>query len=660
MPWDASGTRERATAPGPLIGVEDLEPPVWADVDQKVAGAGLWQTVRELPTAARLVIGLAFDAAPRRTALAGVVQVASGCASAFGLFATAGVLTQLLTTGPTPERVVAALPAIAMVVAAFALRGLLETAVSAVEGVLMPLVRRAAQDRLNTAVADVELLAWEDPDFQELARQGGYQGVQAVESGIRSITQISSALVSLAAALVTAALLNPWLLPVLLLPTAAEAWASMRAAKQGYLSFLSLVARRLRLHVAENLLVARDVSTERTALNLQEPLLVEHRRIADQVTAEAIRSEHRQTRTRLVGRTLAGIGTGLAYCVLGLLLYTAAMPLAIAGAAVIAMRAAASSLSTTMVSVNRLYEHSFYLRFYQQLLAEAGRRSRPVRGLPAPCDPATIRLENVSFRYPGSEAPSLRGIDLTFHRGEVVALVGENGSGKTTLGKVLTGLYPPTEGRVLWDEVDLAEVEPRGVTEQIALIDQSPARWPMTAATNVRIGNLGAEEPFDGRWDAALGESGADDVLARLPHGHDTVLSRQFRRGHELSGGGWQRIGVARGIYRGGASVLVADEPTAALDAKAEARVFAGLQHATRDSRDGGRHRTTILVTHRLANVRHAHRIVVMRAGEVAESGTHEELMRGRGLYRELFTIQARAYAEDERCGRCGNAGPPE
>ncbi|RRO17033.1 ABC transporter ATP-binding protein [Saccharopolyspora rhizosphaerae] len=284
---------------------------------------------------------------------------------------------------------------------------------------LTPLVRRSAQDRLNIAVAEVELLAWEDSDFQELARQGGYRGVRAVESSVRNIAQISSALVWLAAALITAGLLDPWLVPALLVPTAAEAWASMLVAKQGYVNFLSLVTRRLRLHVVENVLVARGVGTERIALGLQEPLLSEHRRIADQVTEEAVRAEHRQTWTRLIGRTSAGIGTGLAYCS-GCSSTSARWPLAIAGAAVIAMRAAASSPATTMVSVNRLYEHSFSLRFYTRLLEESQRRRRPTTGVRAPRDPKTIRLENVSFRYPDADEPALVGIDLTLHRGEVL------------------------------------------------------------------------------------------------------------------------------------------------------------------------------------------------------------------------------------------------
>ena len=150
-------------------------------------------------------------------------------------------------------------------------------------------------------------------------------------------------------------------------------------------------------------------------------------------------------------------------------------------------------------------------------------------------------------------------------------------------------------------------------------------------------------------------ESGADEVLAKLPKGPGTVLSRQFRGGHELSGGSWQRLSVGRGIFRDHAAVLIGDEPTAALDAKAEARVFAGLQRATQGSRDDA-HRTTVLVTHRLANIRHAHRIVVMDAGRVAESGTHEELMEANGLYRELFTIQARAYATEPGCRTCRTA----
>ncbi|HEY3606500.1 MAG TPA: ABC transporter ATP-binding protein [Pseudonocardiaceae bacterium] len=642
-----SGLAGHGDGTAPLIGVENLEPPKWASVDAQVAAASVWRTVRSLPATVGVVVGLAWRTSRVLTVLAGVVHFASGCATAFGLFATANVFTSLLTVGPTPHRVIAALPAIGLVVVSYAVRALLDGAVSAVEGTLRPHVRRAAQDSVNEAVAGVELIAWEDSDFRELARQGGRHGVQAIDTGVRYIAEIASSLISLTAAMATAGFLNPWLAPVLLLAALANAWAAMRAAKQGYASFLSLVARQLRLDVIENVMVARDVAVERHALVLQGTLLSEHRRIAADITAESVRLAYRQNTTRMIGRALAGTGAAAAYLVLGVLLFTRAMPLPLGGTAVVAMRQASSALSNTMRAINSLYEESFYIGFYQQLLIQARQRRRTHTGISAPTNPDTIQVESVSFTYPGQDSPTLRDIDLTVRRGEVIALVGQNGSGKTTLAKLLVGLYTPTAGTVRWNDVDLADVDADTVHAQVAIIAQEPARWPMTAAHNIRIGRLRHDDTVEDRWRVALRDSGADEVLATLPHGQDTILSKQFTNGSDLSGGQWQRMGVARGIYRD-AAVLVADEPTAALDAKAEARVFDGLHHASRTTNGGDRPtRTTILITHRLANIRHADRIIVLDRGRIVEHGAHDDLITAGGIYRELFDIQASAYASD-------------
>lgn len=630
----------------PLLDLDDLEPPKWASVDKQVAAAGMWQTLRALPSAAAMVARLAFSAAPRLTVLAAVVQIVAGLASATGLYATATVFTSLLAAGPTPQRLVATLPALAWVVASFAARGLLDSAVEAVRGALTPWVRHAAQDELATVVAGVDLIAWEDADFRELARQGGRHGVFAVENSVRRIADISSSLVSLAAALVTAGILNAWLLPVLLLAAAGDAWVSMWLAKLGYEHFLAMVGRNMRLYVADNLLVARDVAVERHALTLQQPLVAEQRRISIELTRETVRLERRKTAVGLFGKVLSATGTVLSYVVLGVLLYLGLMPLAIAGAAVVAMRTASSALSRTMSAANQVYEDSFYLRFYRHLLAEARHRHPRPSVITAPPEPEAIRLDGVSFTYPDQDTAALRDITLTLRRGEVVALVGENGSGKTTLGKLITGLFPPTEGTVFWDDVDVATADRHSVHENIAVIAQDPAQWPMTAGVNIRVGRLDRHDPGEQAWQDALSASGADEVLDALPRQENTLLSRQFREGVDLSGGQWQRLSVARGIYRD-AAVLIADEPTAALDAKAEARVFAGLQHAARATTDGHRvPRITVIVTHRLANIRTVDRILVLSGGRIIESGTHEQLMSAKTHYRELFRIQADAYLD--------------
>jgi len=220
----------------------------------------------------------------------------------------------------------------------------------------------------------------------------------------------------------------------------------------------------------------------------------------------------------------------------------------------------------------------------------------------------------------------------------VIALVGENGSGKSTLAKLITGLYLPDQGRVTWDGVDTAGVGTGELHERVAVVLQEPVRWPVTGENNIRIGRLGRPDPDGAALGDAAARSGADTVLAELPDGPSTMLSRAFQKGRDLSGGQWQRLGVARGLYRD-AAVVIADEPTAALDARAEDAVFRALRAIS-----AGRERITVLVTHRLANVRGADRIVVLERGRLIEQGRHRELMALSGTYQQLFSLQADAY----------------
>ncbi|GLZ29676.1 multidrug ABC transporter permease [Lentzea sp. NBRC 105346] len=617
----------------PLIGVEKLKTPKWAAVTEQVADATFRQALRELPTVFRVVTGLAWRASRRLTLLAAVVHVASGCVTAFGLLATADVFTALLKDSPTPERLLASLPAIALVVASYATRALLDAAVGSVEGALRPLVTRAADDAVTAAVVKTELLAFEDADFRELIRRGGRDGVEYIDGCVRWIADLVASLIALGAALVTAGLLNPWLTLALLLTAVGDGWAAARVGRLHRKHWLEGVTRHMRKGVIEDVAMSREYALERHALTLQERLLDEHRRVTESLMADEIRLAHRSNFIRLVGRAAGGLGSGLAYGVLGLLLYSGQLPLALAGTAVLAMRTASQSLSNTMRSVDLLHEGSFHIEFYKTLLAECARRRQPSSSVQAPVDPAEIRLSGVSFTYPAADKPAVQGLDLVVRRGEVIALVGENGSGKTTLGKLLTGLYQPTTGTVTWDGVDLALADPHSVHDQIAVIAQDPAGWPMTAEHNVVVGRLDRDSVE--AWRAALTLSSADEVVDSLPMKEKTLLSKRFQDGQDLSGGQWQRLGIARGIYRD-AHVLVADEPTAALDAKAEARVFTGLKHASRN--------TTILVTHRLANIKNADRIVVLAEGKIVEQGTHAELHAARGTYHELYEIQAAAF----------------
>jgi ATP-binding cassette subfamily B protein len=646
---DASDAGE----PG-LIGVDDIETPSWARVDETILGAGMGRMVRATPVALALLVRLAWRTSPRMTLLAAVAELLVGCVTAFGLLATANVFTSLLEQGPTPQRVLATLPALALVTASYAARGLLDAAVGSVLAVLGPRVELRAQDELHAAVIGVELVAFDDADFVELVRRASSQGLNSVRQGVSDAGDLFSSAISVAAAIVTAGLLSPVLAPVVLLAAIPNGWASVRAARLSYESFLRMISRRRRLGITSDMITRRYEAAEIRAFTAQDTLLGEHRRIAAALCAETVKVEHRKTITRLAGRGLAGIGAALAYGVLGVLLYTGGMPLALAGAAAVAMRTASSAVSTSIFAANRLYEHSFYLELLSRCLAEACRQHRAGRALTLPRDPRLIEVRDVSFTYPGQDEPALAQVNLTIRRGQVVALVGENGSGKSTLAKVITGLYLPDQGWVSWDGVDIAQVGQNELLSRVAVVLQNPAEWPMTAENNVRIGRIERADPEGDVLAAAAAESGADAVIAELPHGWNTVLSRQFQNGQDLSGGQWQRISVARGLYRD-APLLVADEPTAAMDARAEYAVFRSLQSLSRTGvpgdqdgpvdQDGpGPTRTTLLITHRLANIRHADHIVVLERGRVAELGTHDELMALEGVYCELFTLQARAY----------------
>ncbi|MCX4692911.1 ABC transporter ATP-binding protein [Streptomyces sp. NBC_01408] len=596
-----------------------------------------------MPSTVAVIVVLAWRASRLLTLVVALVQLLAGAAAAFGLIATASVLTQLLAGGPTPDRVMDSLPAVFAVVGSYALRGLLESASTILQGRLRPRIMAAAQDAMDAAVVAVELKAFDDPSFRELVRQGVMRGMPSIDQSIRLLAEVLRSLVSMLAALTATAMLSLWLLPVMLLAAVAEIWTATQVGKLDFVSFLDNAARQLRIGVVQDLIVKREVAAEVRAYRLQEALMAEHRRVASVLADEAVALETRKGLVQLTGRTMTGASVGLAYVLLGYLLYTDVMPLALAGTAMVAMRNANLGLATTMRSVNRIYELSHYLQLYRDLLADAASRRRPASELAAPRNPLRIELKGVEFSYPGSPGTALTGIELTIGRGEVVALVGENGSGKTTLSKVITGLYLPTSGAVLWDGVDIALTTEESVFDQVGLISQEPARWPMTAATNVRIGRLDDEDATGERWRRAVSASGLDDVMESLPDGEETVLSKEFVGGRDLSGGQWQRVGVARGVYRD-AAVLVADEPTAALDAKAEALVFEGLRKASALG-DGGS-RTTILVTHRLVNVRRADRIIVMHQGRIVEQGTHAELMQLDGRYAEMYGLQAEAYAE--------------
>ena len=254
----------------------------------------------------------------------------------------------------------------------------------------------------------------------------------------------------------------------------------------------------------------------------------------------------------------------------------------------------------------------------------------------------SIQFDRVSFRYPETQLDVLDGFDLELRAGESLAIVGSNGAGKTTLVKLLARLYDPTAGTVVVDGHDLRDVEPVAWQRRIGAIFQDFTRYELTAAENV---GFGAPHLLDDReaLRRAAARAGALEIIESLPDGWDTVLSRQVEGGAELSGGEWQRVALARALLAvdGGAGLLILDEPTANLDARAEADLYDRFLELTRGV-------TTIVISHRFSTVRRADRIVVLRGGRVVEQGSHDELLALGGRYARMFRLQAARFTVTE------------
>ena len=279
-----------------------------------------------------------------------------------------------------------------------------------------------------------------------------------------------------------------------------------------------------------------------------------------------------------------------------------------------------------------LYLQDFFDFFNMEPLVR--REATEYRPFPRPIRQGFV-FEDVGFRYPSSERWAVRHLSFTLHAGEKLALVGENGAGKTTLIKLLSRLYDPTEGRILLDGHPIQAYDPGELRAEIGVIFQDFVRYQMNAATNIAVGKIAEERNLEKIDDAAY-RGMADRVIEKLPQGYEQMIGKRFANGVDLSGGEWQKIAISRAYMRE-AQILVLDEPTAALDARAEYEVFRRFSDLTQG-------KTAVLISHRFSTVRMADRILVLQNGQMLEIGTHEELLEKDGKYAELFGLQAQGY----------------
>ena len=537
----------------------------------------------------------------------------------------------------------------------------LARASSLVESLLGDLFSNLTSIRLMEHAATLDLYKFEDPAFYDQLERARRQTTSRIGllAQLLSMGQDALTLGSLGIALF---LYNPWLLLMLALAVFPSFLGETHFASLEYSLLYRYTPERRRLDYLRYVGASDETAKEVQLFGLAPWLIDRYRRISQRFYDE---NKRLSVRKGVVSTGLSLVGTAGYYGA-----YVTILLRAVAGAISIGtLTFLAGSFSRSRDLIQRLllgaseiYEQCLYLKdLFGFLAMRSSIISRPgAIPLPRPLRTGFV-FENVSFRYPGSERWAVRGVSFAIGPGERVALVGENGAGKTTLTKLLARLYDPSEGRVLLDGVDLRDYDLASLRRAVGVIFQDFVEYDFRFDENIGVGEISAVRDYldthDDQARPAAAEAGdpsgqngkvpahlesaaeksmASSLLARFADGYRQMLGRRFDRGVDLSGGEWQKVALARAYMRD-AQLLILDEPTASLDARAEYEVF----HRFSQLIEG---RMAVIISHRFSTVRMANRIIVLKDGTIVEEGSHHDLMGSGGLYAELFTLQAQGY----------------
>jgi ATP-binding cassette, subfamily B, bacterial len=578
-------------------------------------------------------------AAPTSFGLAAACQLAGGATVAVELFYAQRVIAALtVPSGQVSMRAVA--PPLLIALGAAALGLLADQLRVDQQRLLGERTGRYVTNRVLDAAADASLIRYEDPEFHDRLRRAQIDSLTRpgeIASGVLGLCAAVAALVAIA---VTMASVGLWF-PIAVVAAAIPALvASNHAARLSYRLEVEQTANFRERAYLLLLLLGRDSAKELRAYDTGPRFRDRNARLHhDRISALRDMASHR-ARALALGTLITG---GLLALVVITLVHTVATGALAPNQAIVATGAlilASSRLSSFATNISSIGESARFFDDLRAFVAEAEARKPVVDAGRARAHASTtqqLTLERVTFSYPGSAQPALEAVDLVVEPGEIVALVGENGSGKTTLVKIACGLYLPDSGTVRLGPRELEESSAWWWRRQFAVVFQDFVRYNLTAEEVIA---LGRDEGMSDRAGvvAAAQRVAADTFIDRLPAGYDTRLGPEFLGGTDISGGEWQRMALARALHRD-APFVVFDEPSAALDPRAEAALFSDV----RTLLDG---RSALLVSHRFSSVRCADRIFVLERGRVRESGSHDELMARGDRYAELFTLQAASYLD--------------
>jgi ATP-binding cassette subfamily B protein len=592
--------------------------------------------LRDLPGLVGGAVRIMWAAGRWQLASTIALQVLSGLGLLAAVVLGRDLVNAILAADRTGGTLSDVLPDALGLAALLALLGLGTAVQQSQRQLLSQLVTRYAQGRILDIACRVELDAYERPGFHDRmarAQLGLHRADQTVFSLVMLGGSLAQAIGSLGALLAVQPALAP-LVVVAVIP----AWVAASRRGEAFYRFVfgMTQADRERQYLAA-LLTGREQAQEVRAFGLAGHLRARHERLYD----ERMAGLRAVIRSQLIWSALGNLVAAavVAGVLVGLLALTLDdhVGLGSAAAAAAAIALLGQRLTYLGYGVSNLMESAFFVDDFLSFVRATEELPQSPSGGPARelANPVEIVVDDVSFTYPAGSQPALRGVSLNVQPGEVVALVGANGSGKTTLAKLIAGLYLPDGGAVRWDGVATAEADREALRARGAVVFQDFLRYVLPARENV---GLGRHERLDDQVaiEAASARAGAHEDLSELSHGYATLLGPQFEGGTDLSVGQWQRVALARAFFRD-APLVILDEPTAALDARAEHELFERLRELLAG-------RSVLLISHRFSSVRAADRIYVLREGEIVEHGTHEELVDVGGLYAELFTLQAAAY----------------